>query len=150
MQKGESADSIAAAMSDVLNEAQKEYIHKKDEAAAKREAMRDVLSAICHYCVITGHDNIAKDITDLALKDETLDEYIRQIDKVMEFADALEELEFPIEEEIEGVCGSPSCKCGNESCECMNPEHKAFVIPKDVATMINKAFNSFYGIGHDK
>ena len=146
LQKGDSMDEIAKEMTDVLNAANAQYQEEanaeKIEAArvmeAKRAAVDLMLDGLCDYLVAAEEETLLEE-----LKDIDTDEMIETLDSIVAFAkslEALKGLEFPLVKK----------SCNNESCECMNPKHKAFIIPKDISTMINKAFNSSYGIGHDK
>ena len=108
LQNGETADTIAAEMAAVLNEAEAE---KKALAAetekkareeeirvlnAKRVAVDGMLDAVCDYLVAAGESDFIED-----LKEIDTDKVIEMLDGSIEMAKSLEklkELQFPLGE----------------------------------------------------
>lgn len=110
---GRSIEEIADAISNTINEANVAYQKKVDEEAeaaakadavklAKREAMRDIISALANYADVSGLD--IEGFMDELTNDEKLDEFCREIDVMLEFAKSmakLADLQFaPVEKEV--------------------------------------------------
>ena len=104
LQNGETADTIAAEMAAVLNEAEAEKralaaAAEKKEARvleAKRVAVNNMLDAMCDYLVVTGEDDLIED-----LKEVDTDKVIEMLDSSIKMAKSLEklkELQFPLGE----------------------------------------------------
>ena len=105
LQNGETADTIAEEMADMLNEAEAEkkaldvekVAKEREEArvsAAKRVAVNDMLDAVCDYLVAAGEDDFIED-----LKEIDTDKVIEMLDGSINMAKSLEklkELEFPM------------------------------------------------------
>ena len=98
LQNGETADTIANEMADMLNEAEAEkkaldvekVAKEREEArvsAAKRVAVNDMLDAVCDYLVAAGEDDFIKD-----LKEIDTDKAIEMLDGSIKMAKSLEKL----------------------------------------------------------
>ena len=104
LQNGETADTIAAEMAAVLNEAEAEKRalaaeteqKAKEETRvleAKRAAVNDMLDAVCDYLVAAGEGDFIED-----LKEIDTDKVIEMLDSSIEMAKSLEklkDLQFP-------------------------------------------------------
>ncbi len=70
LQNGDSADAIAAEMSDLLNAAEKE--HEAQKAATnfilstKREAALEILFALCNYLEVAGYEDLVPEVRELS------------------------------------------------------------------------------------
>ena len=104
LQNGETADTIAAEMAAVLNEAEAEKKALAAEAEqkaervlnAKRVAVDGMLDAVCDYLVAAGESDFIED-----LKEIDTDKVIEMLDGSIEMAKSLEklkELQFPFAE----------------------------------------------------
>ena len=98
LQNGETADTIAEEMADMLNEAEAEkkaldvekVAKEKEEARvldAKRVAADNMLDAVCDYLVASGEGDLITDIKDI----ET-DKIIKLFDDSIKMAKSLEKL----------------------------------------------------------
>ena len=107
LQNGETADTIAEEMADMLNEAEAEkkaldvekVAKEREEArvsAAKRVAVNDMLDAVCDYLVAAGEDDFIKDLNEI-----DTDKVIEMLDGSIKMAKSLEklkDLQFPLGE----------------------------------------------------
>jgi hypothetical protein len=107
LQNGESTDTIANEMANLLNEAEAEkramdaqIIAQERENArimdAKRAAVNDMLDAVCDYLVAAGEDDLIEE-----LRDFDTDKVIELLDGSIKMAKSLEqlkELQFPFTE----------------------------------------------------
>ena len=107
LQNGETADTIAAEMAAVLNEAEAEKKALAAEAEqkakeetrvleAKRAAVDNILDAVCDYFVAAGESDFIEDVKEL-----DTDKVIELLDGSIEMAKSLEklkELQFPFAE----------------------------------------------------
>ena len=105
LQNGETADTIAEEMADMLNEAEAEkkaldvekVAKEREEArvsAAKRVAVDNMLDALCDYFVASGYGEYTKDIAEI-----DTDKVIQLLDSSLKMAESLEklkDLEFPM------------------------------------------------------
>lgn len=98
LQNGETADTIANEMADMLNEAEAEKkvldaeadAKEKEEARvleAKRVAVDDMLDAVCDYLVASGEGDLITEIKDI----ET-DKVVEVLDDAIKIAKSLEKL----------------------------------------------------------
>ena len=98
LQNGDTVDSIAAEMADMLNEAEaekkaldaKKVAKEREEARvleAKRVAADNMLDAVCDYLVASGEGDLITDIKDI----ET-DKIIKLFDDSIKMAKSLEKL----------------------------------------------------------
>ena len=98
LQNGETADTIANEMADMLNEAEAEkkaldvekVAKEREEArvsAAKRVAVNDMLDAVCDYLVASGEGDFIED-----LKEIDTDKAIEMLDGSIKMAKSLEKL----------------------------------------------------------
>ena len=104
LQNGETADTIAAEMAAVLNEAEAEKKALAAEAEqkaekvleAKRAAVDNILDAVCDYFIAAGESDFIEDVKEL-----DTDKVIELLDGSIEMAKSLEklkELQFPFAE----------------------------------------------------
>ena len=107
LQNGETADTIAEEMADMLNEAEAEkkaldvekVAKEREEArvsAAKRVAVNDMLDAVCDYLVAAGESDFIDD-----LKEIETDKMIEMLDGSINMAKSLKklkDLQFPLGE----------------------------------------------------
>jgi hypothetical protein len=142
LMKGESAEDIAAELTDVLNAAiDQKRKHDAAEAetrrleanakAAKEAALRKMFEGAREFAVCVGCEDLFSDdediegmITNEAIVQELTD-MMKTLQPVMALINQLDEL---------GVDEDP---CDDDCCMCMNPDNKAFVV-KDKKSLYNE------------
>ena len=96
LQKGDSADAIAAEMSDLLNAAEKEHKDLEAQKAAtnfilssKREAALELLFALCNYLEVAGYEDLVPEVRELSADSVmvTIDESVEMIKALGSLAD---------------------------------------------------------------
>ena len=97
LRQGQSIDSLADELTEMLNSANEEYQeelktqeNERIVCAAKRQATIDMLDALCDYCVACGADNLIEAIHETDV--ETLEDYL---DGVINIANSIKVVDAP-------------------------------------------------------
>lgn len=97
LRQGQTVDELADQLTEALNSANEEYqeelkTQEKDQIvyAAKRQAVEDMMDALCDYCVTCGADNLIEAIHETDV--ETLEDYL---DGVINIANSIKTVDTP-------------------------------------------------------